>query len=295
MQTRFFLFTDNPKDQRVKRFTEECNQRKVEVKLINIYKAVLTDGAIFNEDDNEIKINENDIVWALSNLTTGHFIARKLKMENIQIWPNAEAVDFADKFLTNMFFTNINVPTPKTVLINSYHFDKTVDKVGGFPCVIKKNVSTVGKFVEIANNEDEARDFIKNAFDKAKKNVLPLNRLRFLFQEFIKESAGTDYRVLCLNGEIIGVIKREAQEGFKSNVSLGGKATQVEVDEKLQEYSQRIMKEGKLFYAGIDFIKKGDDYLAIEVNTSAQFKGFEAATGINVAGKIIDALLKDNK
>ncbi len=292
MRPRFFLFTDNLKDQRVKRFTEECKSRNIEVRLINIYRAILTDRVIFDENDEEIIIEKNDIAWALSNLTTGHFVAKKLKMENIQIWPNAEAIDFADKFFTNMFFSHIGIPTPKTVLINSYHFDKTVNKVGGFPCVIKKNVSTVGKFVEIVNNDSEARNFIKEAFDQAKNNILPLNRLRFLFQEFIKESAGTDYRVLCLDGKILGAIKREAQEGFKSNVSLGGKATQVEVDEKLREYSQRIMQKGKLFYAGLDFIKKGNDYLAIEVNTSAQFKGFEKATGINVAGKIIEALLK---
>jgi RimK family alpha-L-glutamate ligase len=259
--------------------------------LINIYKAVLTDQGIFDEDDTEIRIEKRDIVWALSNLTTGHFIARKLKMQGVKIWPDAGAIDFADKFFTNMFFTTIGVPTPATVLINSYHLDKIVDKVGGWPCVIKKNVSTVGKFVEIVNNKKEAIDFIKNTFDQAKNNILPTNRIRFLLQEFIQESAGVDYRVLCLNDEIIGVIKREAQEGFKSNVSLGGVATQVEVDAKLEAYAKKIMKEGKLFYAGIDFMKAGDDYLAIEVNTSAQFKGFEGATGIDVAKIIVDELL----
>ena len=291
MKKRFILFTDNPKDQRVTRFKEECRKKDVELQLVNIYKAILTDQAIFDEDGEEIKIKKTDIVWALSNLTTGHFIARKLKMEGKQIWPDVGAIDFADKFFTNMFFTTIGIPTPKTVLVNSYHFEKTVEKVGGYPCVIKKNVSTVGKFVEIVNNDEESKGFIKDAFDKAKKNVLPLNRLRFLFQELITEARGVDYRVLCLNGKIIGAIKREAQEGFKSNVSLGGTATQVEVDEKMAEYTLRIMKEGNLFYAGIDFIKRGDEYLAIEVNTSAQFKGFEGATGINVAGKIIGALL----
>ncbi len=289
---RFFLFTDNPKDQRATRFREECQKRDIELKLINIYRAVLTDKSIFDEYGEEIVIEKQDIVWALSNLTTGHFIARKLKMQGIKIWPDAGAVDFADKFFTNMFFTTIGIPTPRTVLINSYHLDKTVEKVGWWPCVIKKNVSTVGKFVEIVNSEQEAVEFIKDAFDKAKKNVLPLNRLRFLLQEFIKEAAGTDYRVLCINGKVIGAIKREAQEGFKSNVSLGGTAIQVEVDEKLEAYSKKIMKEGKLFYAGIDFMKVGDEYLAIEVNTSAQFKGFEGATGIDVAKIIVDELLE---
>ncbi len=289
---KFILFTDNPKDHRVRRFKEESKKRELNFVVINIYRAILTDKKIFEEDGNEIIINQEDIVWALSNLTTGHFIAKKLKMQNLTIWPNAEAVDFADKFFTNMFFSSVDIPTPKTVLVNSYHINKIVNKIGNFPCIIKKNVSTVGKFVEIVNSKEEAVKFIKNSFDKAKNNILPLNRLRFLLQEFIKESAGTDYRVLCLNGEIIGTIKRTAKEGFKSNVSLGGTAEQVKIDDKLREYSERIMKKGNLFYAGIDFIKRGDDYLAIEVNTSAQFKGFEAATGINVAGKIIEALLE---
>ncbi len=51
------------------------------------------------------------------------------------------------------------------------------------------------------------------------------------------------------------------------------------------------MQKGNLFYAGIDFINDGTSWLAIEINTSAQFKGFESATGINVAGKIVDALI----
>ena len=95
-----------------------------------------------------------------------------------------------------------------------------------------------------------------------------------------------------MDGEIIGVIKRTANSGFKSNISLGGKAEKIELDKKLKRYSEKIIKEGNLFYAGIDFIKKGDDYLAIEVNTSAQFKGFEEATGVNVAKKIIEKLIK---
>ena len=292
MSTRFILFTDNPKDHRVGRFTEECRAKGLKLKLVNIYRAILTNNDIFDENNQVVKFESSDIIWALSNLTTGHYIAKKLKMQGIKIWPDAGAVDFADKFFTNMFFSAINIPTPRTVLINSYHLNTIADKVGGWPCVIKKNVSTVGKFVEIVNNEQEAREFIENAFDKAKENILPLNRLRFLLQEFIQESAGTDYRVLCVEDKILGAIKREAQEGFKSNVSLGGKATQVEVDEKLRDYSRKIMKEGKLFYAGIDFMKRGDDYLAIEVNTSAQFKGFEEATGVNVAEEIINQLLK---
>lgn len=294
MKNRFVLLSEVLKEHRSLRFQEECQKRDIEFKFVNIYKSVLTDSFLYNEEERVVEFESTDLLWGISNLTVGHFIARKMRMEGIKMWPNAGAVDFSDKFLTNMFFSHISVPTPRTVFINSYYLDKIVNKIGGFPCVIKKNVSTVGEFVEIVNNNDEIVAFIKDVFDRAKENVLPVNRLRFLLQEFIEEASGVDYRVLCLDGKILGVIKREAQEGFKSNVSLGGKATQVELDKKLEEYALKITKEGKLFYAGIDFIKRGDDYLAIEVNTSAQFEGFEKATGINVAGKIIDALLKNN-
>ncbi|MFA6790791.1 MAG: RimK family alpha-L-glutamate ligase, partial [Parcubacteria group bacterium] len=239
-----------------------------------------------------IDVEKNSIIWALSNLTTGHYIAKILNHKGIKIWPDSGAVNFADKFFTNSFFSEIGIPTPRTVLVNSYHLDRIAEAVGGFPCVMKKNVSTVGKFVEIVNNEEEAKRFIKETFKKAQENILPMNRIRFLLQEFIEESKGTDYRVLCIDGEVVGAIKRSAVEGFKSNVSLGGVASKFEVDEKLEKYAKKIMEKGNLFYAGIDFMKKGDDYLAIEVNTSAQFKGFEAATGINVAGKIIDELVE---
>ncbi len=291
MKKRFIVLGEVFSEHRALRFREECEKRNVEFKFVNIYKSVLTASGLYDENGKLIEFEANDILWGISNLTIGHFVARKAEREGLKMWPSKDAVDFSDKFLTNMFFAGISIPTPRTVFLNSYYIDRMVDKVGGWPCVIKKNVSTVGKFVEIVNNEKEAIDFIKNTFDQAKNNILPTNRIRFLLQEFIQESAGVDYRVLCINGKIIGAIKREAQEGFKSNVSLGGVATQVEVDAKLEAYAKKIMKEGKLFYAGIDFMKAGDDYLAIEVNTSAQFKGFEGATGINVAGRILDELL----
>lgn len=111
-------------------------------------------------------------------------------------------------------------------------------------------------------------------------------------QEFIKESAGSDFRALCLNGEVLGMIRRTSQDGnFKANISLGGKAEIVELDRDVKKMAEKIIKEGKIFYAGIDFIKSDRGYLAIEINTSAQFKGFEGATGINVAGKIAKELL----
>ncbi|MFC1623358.1 RimK family alpha-L-glutamate ligase [Patescibacteria group bacterium] len=285
-----YVFSEILKDHRALRFQEEGKKMGVEVKVLNMYKIFIKDGKMWDIDGGEIEIKKGDVAWILSNSVVSHYIADTLS--NKLVWPDIQSVRFADKFTTNTFFSDLGMPTPSTVLLNSYEVEGIVEKVGGFPCIIKRNIGTVGKFVEIVNNKEEVREFVENNFDSIKKNLVPVGKAGFLLQEFIEESKGVDYRVLCLDGEVLGVIKREAQEGFKSNVSLGGKATVVPTDEKLREYALKIMKEGNLFYAGIDFMKQGDDYTALEVNTSAQFKGFEAATGMNVAEKIIEKLIE---
>ena len=172
------------------------------------------------------------------------------------------------------------------------NYDKALrtaaDKLGGFPCIIKKVTGSEGRYIGLVNSIEEIKKFIKKMPHPSiagKKNII--------LQEYIKESKGTDFRVLCLGEEIIGAIKRTSQDNdFRANISLGGKAEIIKADKELVLVSKKIMRESGLFYAGIDFIKSNRGYLAIEVNTCAQCEGFEKATKINVAGKIIDKLIK---
>jgi RimK family alpha-L-glutamate ligase len=292
---KLYIFTGENGGHRMERFREEALKvGDIELIIKDMHKIVISNDGLYDGGE---KIEFNDsVVWLFSNLTTVQSIANFLSTKNILSWPNDEAVVFADKFDSGVFFSSNNIPTPKTVFINSKkNIDNIINYLGGFPVVIKKTIGSMGMFVEVVNNKEEIEKFIDDTFVRAEKSGMAFNRIKFILQEFIKDVKGVDYRVLCLDGEILGVIKRTAESGFKSNISLGGKAEKVELDEKLEKYVKKILKKGDIFYAGIDFIKKGDDYIAIEVNTSAQFKGFEKATGINVAGKIIQKLIKKRK
>lgn len=282
---------------RLDRFREECAKRKIKLNIIKSYNVQITNDKIFYEDK-EIFFRKNDIIWSISNNAVGHhivqYIHKKFKNKVKFIWPNVDANRFADKFWTSIFFSNNKIETPKTVFINTFKdekIEKLVKHVNGYPCVIKACIGSMGENVEIARSSEEVKTFIEKNISK--KVDVPFRRKSFLLQEFIEESSGTDYRVLCLDGKILGAIKRTAQNGdFKANVSLGGKAEVVEINKEIKEKAKKIMKKGKLFYAGIDFIKSKNGYLALEINTSAQFKGFEKATGINVAEKIIERIMK---
>jgi glutathione synthase/RimK-type ligase-like ATP-grasp enzyme len=46
-----------------------------------------------------------------------------------------------------------------------------------------------------------------------------------------------------------------------------------------------------LDYGGIDLMKNNkNEWVVLEVNRACQFEGFESATGINVASRIVDYL-----
>jgi len=294
---KVFIFNVHAESKRLERFSEELEKEDVDFEMISSYNVAITDKGLFYKGE-ELIFSKGDAVWFVANPMINHYLAEYLanKFENElrMIWPSSRAVQLSDKFHANAFFSTIKIPTPKTLLLNTAKEEKIgplADYVGGFPVVIKNCKGSMGATVGIAKSAQGVLDFVDNSFKK--KNVVPFKKTSFILQEFIEESAGTDYRVLCLDGEILGGIKRTAKDGdFRANVSLGGDAEIIEVDPEMAEMARKIMKEGKIFYAGIDFIKSNRGYLALEINTSAQFKGFEKATGINVAGKIMDALLR---
>ncbi|HEX8974076.1 MAG TPA: RimK family alpha-L-glutamate ligase [Patescibacteria group bacterium] len=298
MEKRIVVFTEKIDGHRGLRLSQEAERKNINIHVVDIRTVQLRDGVIFYEGK-ALKIDPSDIIWFASNCARNHYIAKVLHMNGNRIWPSHEALDFADKYVTNYFFSANGIPTPKTALLQTESINEAVSYVGGYPCVIKKNISSQGKHVEIVRDENDIHEFVKNTigsgFERTLVGKVPNGTYSFQLQEYIAESAGSDYRVLVLNGKILGCIKREASEGFKANISLGGSAKKIEIDSEMKDLVEKIVKAGKLFYAGIDFIKGKDGYLAIEINTSAQFEGFEGATGINVAGNILDALLAEKQ
>jgi RimK family alpha-L-glutamate ligase len=295
---KIYIIADSRNDYRYERIAEELKRinKKTDVIFCSSYDLILTSGGIFL-NNKKIELNKKDQFWFLSNATMNLFAIEKIASYGMKnIWPSKEALNFADKFLTSVFFEKNNIPTPKTTLVRftcEEELTELINFLGGFPLVMKKNVGSVGRDVRIVNNNQEVFNFIKEVHERLAKKNNHASRIGFILQEFVKESAGTDYRVLVLGGKILGVMKRTAQDGgFKANVSLGGMAQAVELDRDLKNMAKKVIKAGKLFYGGVDFIKKGNQYLALEINTSAQFKGFEGATGINVAQKIAQNLLK---
>jgi RimK family alpha-L-glutamate ligase len=272
---------------RTKRIIEEAEKAGCVIDLIcSNETSILVSEAIF--EGKAIDFKSYDVVYSLGNTFYHHYLLLLAESFGVFTWPNAKHLNLSDKFAEGIFFQSINIPIPRTILLSSkdeIRISKLVEKVGGFPCVLKKVTGSEGRYVDLANSSREVLDFVGRMPQgiTGKKNIL--------IQEYIAESKGTDFRVYCVGNEILGAIKRQSEKDFRANISLGGTAQKIELEEPLIEYSKKIMEKGELEFAGIDFIKSNKGYLAIEINTSADFQGFEKVTGVNVAGKIIDKLI----
>jgi ribosomal protein S6--L-glutamate ligase len=193
-----------------------------------------------------------------------------------------------DKFRSLQLLARKGIPMPLTSFAQSP--DDTEDlihMVGGAPLVIKLLEGTQGKGVILADSHQSAISII-NAFKEMHANIL--------VQEFIEESKGTDIRCFVVGDKVIAAIKRQAKDGeFRANVHQGGKALKVKLSPQERAIAISAAKTMGLKIAGVDLIRSNHGPLVLEINSSPGLEGIEKATGINIAGKIIEYLQKKAK
>lgn len=287
---KFYIFYHNYKPEpRAQQLYDAARTAGLDPQLIVANDLIFHNDQIFY-DDKEIIFDQHNIYWAISSTLTLDTLVFLASLHNVKIYPLHNASIYIDKYRTQCFFRNINIPTPHTTLITTIDYARYTKDQNNFPYVIKKTHSSAGKAVDLVYSHEDIARFIEENQEIKK---VPLKINAFILQEFIAESAGSDYRVLCIKDTVLGIIKRSATTGFKSNFSLGGTVTPIQNNETLKKMAREIMQKSGLFMAGIDFIESKNGYLAIEINPSPQFGGFEQATGITVADKIIHAIMED--
>jgi ribosomal protein S6--L-glutamate ligase len=110
-----------------------------------------------------------------------------------------------------------------------------------------------------------------------------------LVQEFIKEAGGADIRAFVVGGRVVAAMKRQAPPGeFRSNLHRGGTAEAIKLTPIQRSMAVRAARTMELNVAGVDLIQSADGPLVIEVNSSPGLEGIETASGVDVAGEIIE-------
>ncbi len=161
--------------------------------------------------------------------------------------------------------------------------DDTVDllsMLGPPPHVIKLNEGTQGAGVMLTEKPSASRSVVE---------ALRGLYANFLVQEFIGEAKGADLRCFVVGGQVVATMRRQAPKGdFRSNLHRGGSARPVRASEDEQATAVRAAAVLGLGVAGVDLIRSRRGPLVLEVNSSPGLEGIEAATGVDIAARIID-------
>jgi ribosomal protein S6--L-glutamate ligase len=155
-----------------------------------------------------------------------------------------------------------------------------VERVGGAPVIIKVLEGTQGVGVILADTLQVAEAIIET-LQSAKQNVL--------VQKFVAESKGRDIRAFVVGERVVASMRRVAQgQEFRSNVHRGGRTEAVDLDKEYERTAIRAAQIMGLRVAGVDMLEGADGPQVMEINSSPGLEGIEAATGVDVAGAIID-------
>ena len=214
----------------------------------------------------------------------GTAVLRQFEMMGVFTPNSSDAILRArDKLRCLQLLAREGIGLPTTVFGDNP--DDTADllaMLGDPPHVIKLNEGAQGNGVLLAEKRSASQSVIE-AFRGLYAN--------FLVQEFIREAKGADIRCFVVGGKVVASMRRQAREGeFRSNLHRGGSATAVELSKTESETAVRAARVMGLNVAGVDLLRSKRGPLVLEVNSSPGLEGIEAATGVNVAGEIVDYL-----
>lgn len=293
---RIGVYVDSPGSGIVKRLRFEAKKRNVkldELVYSDIHIAVKPPKKfiIYLKDEKYIlpKVVINRLAAStpgLAILLLSHFEkSQKSKIINRSLRTSIAR----DKFRVMQCLASKGFQVPATVLLGSTKerdLKWAVKVVGGFPAILKLTRGLQGVGVLLIDNMSALRA----TYDLIKKIRKPM-----VLQQYISAEAGTDYRFYVVGDEVAAAMKRIAQrrDEFRANIHRGGKGEKYLANNAEKRLALAVARALGLEVCGIDFIRTEEGLMPIEVNLNAGFKGIEKATGVNVAGKIIDYCIQE--
>ncbi len=224
-----------------------------------------------------------------SNTFYGTAVVRQFEMMGVFVANESQAISRSrDKLRSLQLLARDGVGLPVTGCAHSTKdIDGVISLAGGTPLVVKLIEGTQGVGVILAETKKAAQAVIE-AFRGLDANIL--------VQEFIKEAGGSDVRCFVVGGRVVATMKRQAMPGeFRSNLHRGGVAEKVKITPEERSTAVKAARTMGLNIAGVDVLRSNHGPVVMEVNSSPGLEGIERATGVDVAGKIIEFIEKNAK
>lgn len=222
-----------------------------------------------------------------ANTFYGTAVVRQFEMMNVFSANDSLAISRSrDKLRCMQLLARKGIGLPVTGFAHSTKdIAGLIETVGGAPLVVKLLEGTQGIGVILCETRKAAEAVIE-AFRGLDANIL--------VQEYIKEAGGSDIRAFVVGDRVVAAMKRQAAAGeFRSNIHRGGEAVRIKLTPEERSTAVRTTKALGLQVAGVDILRSNHGPVVMEANSSPGLEGIESATGVDVAGKIIEFVEKN--
>jgi len=291
MNLRLAVLSRGPRLYSTRRLIEEARTRGIDVSVIDPMQFSL----FVNEDNIDIlyqgkAFNYDAVIPRIGHSITSHGVAVLRHLEQLDIWSvnsSRGIIQSRDKLHSGQILARNKIPAPATAYVRDMKdVGRAIDSVGGLPVVIKVTQGTQGNGVFLRHTLHETRNLVQGLLMTGK---------AVLVQEYISESHGKDIRAFVVGDKVVACMRRRARgREFRSNFHLNGTVENVDISNEYSEVACRAARVLGLNVAGVDLLEGVNGPLVLEVNSSPGLEGIEKASGINVAGAIIDFVSNDH-
>lgn len=209
-------------------------------------------------------------------------LIRQLEHMGTPVLNRAAAIGLArHQYLTLQTLSAAGLPVPATVLVNHPQgWAAALARLGGYPLVLKLASGRQGGGVCLLTEAGQG---------ELAQALLLHQRRGLLLQRYYPPRQRRDLRVLVIGGQAAAAMELAPAAGeFRSNVHLGGRARPLEPRGEPARLARAACAALGLDIAGVDLLDTPGGLRLLEVNYTPGFKGLEAATGLDIAGLLID-------
>ncbi len=285
------ILSRNPKLYSTSRLIEAAKERGHEVRVLDVLRCYMdiTSHRPAIHHKGEVLEGFEAVIPRIGASVTfyGTAILRQFEMMGVYTVNESVAISRSrDKLRALQLLSRKGIGLPVTGFAHKPDdIEDLIKLVGGAPLVIKLLEGTQGIGVVLAENKQAAESVIE-AFLGLKVNIL--------VQEFIGEAGGADIRCLVIGDKVVAAMKRQGREGeFRSNIHRGGSASLIRITPEERSTAVRAARTMGLNVAGVDLLRANHGPVVMEVNSSPGLQGIETATGKDIAGMIIDFIVKN--
>ncbi|MFX1451772.1 MAG: lysine biosynthesis protein LysX [Promethearchaeota archaeon] len=209
-----------------------------------------------------------------------------------------------DKLITSLELIKAGIPIPKTYCAFTKESALEALEEIGYPAIIKPVIGSWGRLVALLKEPETAIAVLED-----RETLGQLYQKIFYLQEYVKmpprdrrlylnrKSVARDIRSFVIGDEVVEAMNRYPIPGdWRSAATRGAKAETCKITPEIEELSLKAAKVVNGEILGIDLMENEKNELMVqEINHGPGFKAISLSTGRNIAGKIIDYLIKKYK